>query len=160
MQIKKKALIVITVMLAIIAVFVGFRIYLHVNFAQKEELKETALTNGPWARQSIWNTSDGHAYLISQKTDNEKINAVTAYFYIDETWCRFEVNITYSNTLLFVDESDTEQFTGEFDIRNNTFIVKDIKGTEENASIPFDAIYIFSEAINYDEEISKLPFDR
>lgn len=160
MQIKKKALIVITVILAIIAVFVGFRIYLHVNFAQKEELKENALTNGPWARQSIWNTSDGHAYLISQKTDNEKINAVTAYFYIDETWCRFEVNITYSNTLLFVDESDTEQFTGEFDIRNNTFIVKDIKGTEENASIPFDAIYIFSEAINYDEEISKLPFDR
>ena len=157
---RKKLLIVITVMLAIIAVFVGFRIYLHVNFAQKEELKETALTNGPWARQSIWNTSDGHAYLISQKTDNEKINAVTAYFYIDETWCRFEVNITYSNTLLFADESDTEQFTGEFDIRNNTFIVKDIKGTEENASIPFDAIYIFSEAINYDEEISKLPFDR
>lgn len=157
---RKKSLIVITVILAIIAVFVGFRIYLHVNFAQKEELKENALTNGPWARQSIWNTSDGHAYLISQKTNNEKINAVTAYFYIDETWCRFEVNITYSNTLLFVDESDTEQFTGEFDIRNNTFIVKDIKGTEGNDSIPFDATYIFSEAINYDEEISKLPFER
>ncbi len=157
---RKKSFIVITVMLAIIAVFVGFRIYLHVNSAQKEELKETVLTNGPWARQSIWNTSDGHAYLISQKTDNEKINAVTAYFYIDETWCRFEVNITYSNTLLFVDESDAEQFTGEFNIRNNTFIVKDIKGTEENDSIPFDATYIFSEAINYDEEISKLPFDR
>ena len=157
---RKKPFIVITVILAIIAVFVGFRIYLHVNFAQKEELKESALTNGPWARQSIWHTSDGHAYLISQKTNNEKINAVTAYFYIDETWCRFEVNITYSNTLLFVDESDTEQFTGEFDIRNNTFIVKDIKGTEENDSIPFDATYIFSEAINYDEEISKLPFDR
>lgn len=157
---RKKSFIVITVILAIIAVFVGFRIYLHVNFAQKEELKENAFTNGPWARQSIWNTSDGHAYLISQKTNNEKINAVTAYFYIDETWCRFEVNITYSNTLLFVDESDTEQFTGEFDIRNNTFIVKDIKGTEGNDSIPFDATYIFSEAINYDEEISKLPFDR
>lgn len=157
---RKKSFIVITVILAIIAVFVGFRIYLHVNFAQKEELKETALTNGPWARQSIWHTSDGHAYLISQKTNNEKINAVTAYFYIDETWCRFEVNITYSNTLLFVDESDTEQFTGEFDIRNNTFIVKDIKGTEENDSIPFDATYIFSETINYDEEISKLPFER
>lgn len=157
---RKKPFIVITVILAIIAVFVGFRIYLHVNFAQKEELKESALTNGPWARQSIWHTSDGHAYLISQKTNNEKINAVTAYFYIDETWCRFEVNITYSNTLLFVDESDTEQFTGEFDIRNNTFIVKDIKGTEENDSIPFDATYIFSETINYDEEISKLPFER
>ena len=157
---RKKSFIVITVMLAIIAVFVGFRIYLHVNSAQKEELKETALTNGPWARQSIWHTSDGHAYLISQKTDNEKINAVTAYFYIDETWCRFEVNITYSNTLIFVNESDTEQFTGKFDIRNNTFIVKDIKGTEENDGIPFDATYIFSEAINYDEEISKLPFDR
>lgn len=156
---RKKSFIVITVILAIIAVFVGFRIYLHVNFAQKEELKENALTKGPWARQSIWNTSDGHAYLISQKTDNEKINAVTAYFYIDETWCRFEVNITYSNTLIFADGSDAEQFTGEFDIRNNTFIVKDIKGTEGNDSIPFDATYIFSEAINYDEEISKLPFD-
>lgn len=74
-------------------------------------------------------------------------------------WCQYQVNMTYGNTLIFADESDIEQFTGEFDIKNGTFMVKDIKNTGENNNIPPDANYTFSEATNYDEEAAKLPFD-
>lgn len=133
---KKKVIIAITAMLAIIAGFVGFLIYLHVNASQKEELRESALSNGPWARQSVWDTADGQAYLLSQKADNEKISVVTAYFYINKTWCQFQVNMTYGNTLIFTDESGTGRFTGEFDIEDCVFTVKDLKATMEMAAYP------------------------
>lgn len=67
--------------------------------------------------------------------------------------------MTYGNTLIFTDESGAERFTGEFDMEDGVFTVKDLKATDENGSIPPDAAYPFSEAMNYDEETSKLPFD-
>ncbi len=158
-RVKKKSFIFIASILAIVVALVGFRVYLHANSIQRENLKESALANGPWARQSIWNTSDGLAYLLSQKTESEKIKAVTAYFYINENWHKFKVNMTYGNTLLFTGQSDIEQFTGEFDIENGVFIVKVNKVTSENDNIPPNVTYEFSESENYDAEISNLPFE-
>ena len=38
-------------------------------------------------------------------------------------------------------------------------MVKDIKNTGENDCILFDETYTFVETRNYDDEVSKLPFD-
>lgn len=159
MRVQKQVIIAITSMLTIIAVFAGFLIFLHVNARQKEDLRESALSSGPWARQSVWDTADGQAYLLSQKADNKKISAVTAYFYINKTWYQFQVNMTYGNTLIFTDESGTERFTGKFDIEDCVFTVKNLKATDENGNMPPNIIYTFSEVKNYNEEISEFPFN-
>ncbi len=156
---KKKVIIAITAILVLIAALVGFRMYLHVNSNQKELLREYALSDGPWAEQSIWESADGQAYLLSKKTSDDKIADVTAYFYFDEAWYPFQMNMTYGNTLLFADETDAEKFTGDFDIEDCVFTVKNLKATNENGNIPQCETYVFSEVVNYDELISQLPFD-
>lgn len=162
MQAKKKKVIIaitailIAAILVIIAVFVGFCIYLHIKSSQRETLIESALSDGPWGKQAIWETDDGQAYLLSQKTGAETI---AAYFYINETWYKFQVDMTYGSLLIFADEADTEKFTGEFDIEDHVFTVKNLNASNGDENIPKHDTYVFSEVANYDELISKLPFD-
>lgn len=162
MQFKKKKIVLC---IAVAVIFVGMAILvglcgsLYLSTKQQESLKEHALSDGPWAEQSIWASADRQAYLLSQNKNSEKIADVTAYFYFDEAWHPFRMVLTYGNTLSFLDDkTNSEQFTGDFTIEDFTFTVKNLKATVENGNLPEGNTYVFSKSANYDELISQLPF--
>ena len=156
---KKKAIVTGTVILVLIAAWGGFRIYLHINSIQRTSIREYALSAGPWAEQSIWESADGQAYLLSPKTSDAEYADVTAYFCFDGVWHPFQMNMTYGNTLVLENETGDVQFEGDFSIENGIFTVKDLQVTGEDSDLPKCDTYVFSEVENYDGQMSHLPFD-
>ena len=156
---KKSLYIGIAVLSLIILCFVGVRIYLHENASRNEALREYALSHGPWAEQSAWVSDDGQAYLLSQNQSGGHFADVTAYFYFDEAWHHFQVDMTYGNILSFSDiEARTDQFTADFSMKDATLTLSNLKSAEGGGTMPAEKNYVFSKAANYDETISQLPF--
>lgn len=114
---------------------------------------------GALGEQSIWESADGQAYLLSPKTSDAEYADDTAYFCVDEVWHPFQMNMTYGNTLALENETGDVQFEGDFSIENGIFTVKDLQVTGEDSDLPKCDTYVFSEVENYDGQMSHFPFD-
>ena len=151
--------VVVAAVLVVAAIFVGISVYLHISANQRAALLDSASYDGPWVEQSVWASSDGQAYLLSQKTNGDTYAVVTAYFYFDEAWHAFRMGLTYGGALDFRDtETNSTQFTGDFHIEDGIFTAKNFEAATDNGSIPVDNTYIFSKSANYEESVSQLPF--
>ena len=157
---KKGLYIGIALTAFVILCVIGIRIYLHANASKIEALREYALSNGPWAEQSVWTTGEQKAYLLSQNKSGEQLATVTAYFCLNEAWYSFRVNMTYGNTLIFSDtETLIEQFSCDFSMKDTELILFNLKAAKDGSVMPTERSYVFSKAENYDEVIPQLPFD-
>lgn len=143
-RIKKVIGITISAVLVLIAASVGVRIYLHVAAEQRQSFRKYVSLNGPWAEEAIWESADGQAYLLSKKTNDEKIAEVTAYFYYDETWQSFRMVMNYGNKLIFYDEMNTEMFSGDFDLEDCVLSMYKLRASNEKAHLPPCDTYVFS----------------
>lgn len=161
---KAKKIIIIAI-IAILALFAGFRVfglYLSKTSEERRAFYDYVSSQGPWAEQSIWESSDKQAYLLAEKSDDDSFATVTAYFYFEEAWHPFLMDLTYGNELVFADKTNDTMdsvFTSDVDFKDDIFTVKDLKpANEDGGMLPCDT-YVFSRAADYEELISQLPFE-